>query len=130
MIAIEQLTPEAVEVLREAIVRQACLDYYRDCVPPEKNPPVPRIEVCDKKGKYLRDKNGKIIRKLMPEWQYKEYLERREVQRKGRKQEELRFFHSDWYKQLCGIDAKALIAQIEYKRKRGIPLFTDEDESK
>ena len=100
--------------LAVAVVRQACLDYHKDCRKPKKLPARP-----------MRKRNG--VLEEMTDLEYEMWLERQEKDRENRKQRELEFFHSEYCKVLLRqaddelIDR--IIARIEQKRDAGLPLI-------
>lgn len=106
--------------LAVAVVRQACLDYHKDCRKPKKPPARP-----------LRRHNG--VREEMTDLEYERWLEQQEKDRKNRKQRELEFFHSEYCKVLLRqaddelIDR--IIARIEEKRDAGLPLFDQREQN-
>ena len=105
--------------LAVAVVRQACLDYYKDCRKPKKLPARP-----------VRKHNG-VLRE-MTDLEYEMWLKQQEKDRENRKQRELEFFHSEYCKVLLRqaddelIDR--IIAKIEEKRDAGLPLFDQREQ--
>jgi len=100
--------------LAVAVVRQACLDYHKDCRKAKKLPARP-----------IRRHGG--IREEMTDLEYDLWLESQEKDRENRKQRELEFFHSEYCKVLLRqaddelIDR--IIARIEQKRDAELPLI-------
>lgn len=43
------------------------------------------------------------------------------------KKELKRFFYSDWYRDLCNVDPRTLLREIEYRAKHGTALFKDRE---
>lgn len=105
--------------LAVAVVRQACLDYHKDCRKPKKLPARP-----------MRKHNG--VLEEMTDLEYEMWLERQEKDRENRKQRVLEFFHSEYCKVLLRqaddelIDR--IIAKIEEKRDAGLPLFDQREQ--
>lgn len=104
--------------LATAIIRQAYSDYYKDCIP------YSQIK-CNPKGRGRWSKT---------ENEPSYWRTQRETDRELRKQEEIAFFHSDWFATLSTMRdltiIKDILNKIEEKRENGYPLFdrTDMDE--
>lgn len=100
--------------LAVAVVRQACLDYHKDCRKAKKLPARP-----------LRRHSG--VREEMTDLEYDLWLESQEKDRENRKQRELEFFHSEYCKVLLRQADNELIdriiERIEQKRDAGLPLI-------
>lgn len=98
-----------------AVIKQACMDYYKDCRPFKKLPKRPYKKPNGKKGD------------LMNDHEYHEWLISQVKDRRARKQRLIDFFHSEWYLILSGQDdfelADKMISVIEKRRDEGLPLF-------
>lgn len=97
--------------LSVAIVRQACKDYYKTCIPKTYNRPKHK-----KTGEPYSDS------------EYEEYCSQKEMKRKRRKAECEIFFKSEWCRALSKADGKSLMKFVYDKRERGLPLFEKEEE--
>lgn len=95
------MTEDAVDALRMAIVKQACLDYY---------------DVCAAK----RPRISKAARET--------HSGQREKERRLKKRELVRFFRSDYFLALCNIDAQVLIREIEHRQRQRVRLFKRKEE--
>lgn len=108
-------TETCYERLATAIIKQACMDFYRDCDCPDKPRKRPHKKINGKRGE------------LMTDIEFAEWLEDLEKDRLARRREELNFFHSEWYLILSRHNdfdlIDTIIREIERKRESGLPLF-------
>lgn len=89
------------DALAAAVIRQAVIDYWHDCVP----------------GKYKRGK--------LSESQYKKFVQDQEIDRKKRLREVERFFTGEWYKHLIhdkSMTGERMMEQIKFMRTRGLKI--------
>lgn len=131
------MNKSSIDLLRYFIIKQACQDYYRSCIPPEELPKRPNKNAVmhDENGNVVYiEKDGKIKAKIhkrpMTDEEFADYLETNELKRLKLKKDCLDFFHSEWFQQLYPsgkIDVDELLETIEYRRKNGIHLYRKED---
>lgn len=98
-----------------AVIKQACMDYHKDCRPFKKLPKRPYKKADGKKSD------------LMTDHEYHEWLVTQVKDRRARKERLNEFFHSEWYLILSGQDdfelADKILKAIEKRRDDGLPLF-------
>ena len=122
------LTDETVNKLCYAIIKRAVLDYYQDCVMPEVLPPRPKCV------DYIR---GKKVYRYMTDHERHQLLVAMEKDRKIRRDKELKFFHSAWYRLLAtegnatkhAVEIDVILNEIKRRRMAGLTPFEKDDEA-